>query len=223
MRLILLGPAGAGKGTQAKLLSERLGIPHVSTGEILRQEIGEGTELGIKAKALIDNGNLVSDEVANAIVQQRLAQLDISRGFILDGYPRTVSQAEAFEQFKNDRHLTLTAAIDFEVDEAEIVRRLSGRRVCSGCRAIFHMTSIPPIEEGLCDYCGSKLLHREDDKPEAIRRRLQVYRLSAQPLIDYYRKRRLLINVDARHGVERTFETLCQKLGLDEESPGGAR
>jgi len=219
LRLVLLGPAGAGKGTQARLLSERLGVPHISTGEILRHEIEAGTELGLRAKALIDDGNLVSDEVVNAIVHQRLTLPDAEKGFILDGYPRTYSQAEDFETFKKERHFTLTAVIDLEVDEAEIIRRLSGRRVCSGCGATFHLTSIPPLMPGRCDFCGSPLLHRDDDTPEAIRRRLQIYRLNTQPLIDYYRRRRKLITVDARHGVERTFEAICLKLGLDEESP----
>ena len=223
MRLILLGPAGAGKGTQARLLSERLGIPHVSTGEVLRHEIEAGTDLGLRAKELIDSGMLVSDEVVNAIIHQWLGLPEAARGYILDGYPRTVPQAEAFYDFNKERGFRLTAAIDLEVDEAEIIRRLSGRRVCSGCGATFHLTSIPPLVPGKCDFCGSPLLHREDDTPEAIRRRLQVYRLSTQPLIDYYRRRRKLITVDARHGVERTFESICQQLGLEgdlsEEAP----
>ncbi|MBW3623855.1 MAG: adenylate kinase [Armatimonadetes bacterium] len=215
MRLVLLGPAGAGKGTQARLLSERLGAPHISTGEILRHEIDAGSELGKIAKELIDDGNLVSDEIVNALVIQRLQLPDTRRGFILDGYPRTVPQAEALLHYLKDHHQELTAVIDLEVNEEEIIRRLSGRMTCSGCGANFHKTSMPPITPGVCDYCGSPLIHRKDDSPEAIAHRLQHYRQKTQPLIDYYRGQRKLITIDARHGVERTFEAISRKLGLD--------
>jgi adenylate kinase len=212
----MLGPPGAGKGTQGRLLSERLGVPHISTGVVLRQEIEAGTELGRRAKTMIDKGNLVNDEIANAIVQSRLSLPDVDKGFILDGYPRTVPQAKNLDAFLNETQQPLTAAIDFEVDESEIVRRISGRMSCSGCGASFHLTSIPPLVAGICDYCGSKLQQREDDSPEATRRRLKVYRLRTQPLIDYYRAQRKLFAIDARHGVERTFEAVCQRLGLED-------
>lgn len=215
MRLVLLGPAGAGKGTQARLLAERLSVPHISTGEILRHEIERKTELGMMAKLLIDDGNLVSDEVANAIVLQRLGLTDTRRGFILDGYPRTVPQAEAFTECLKVRKEDLTAVIDLEVNEEEIIRRLSGRMACSGCDANYHLTSMPPLTPGVCDHCGSPLVHRDDDKPEAIAHRLHLYRVKTQPLIDYYRAQRKLITINARHGVERTFEAICRKLGLD--------
>ena len=215
MRLVLLGPAGAGKGTQARLLSERLNVPHISTGEILRHEIDRGTELGMIAKSLIDDGNLVSDEVANAIVLQRLGMPDTHKGYILDGYPRTVPQAEAYTECLKERRNDLTAVIDLEVNEEEIIRRLSGRLACSSCDANFHLTSMPPLVPGVCDYCNSPLVQRDDDKPAAIAHRLQLYRLKTQPLIDYYRGQRKLITIDARHGVERTFEAISRKLGLD--------
>jgi adenylate kinase len=216
----MLGPPGAGKGTQARLLSERLGMPHLSTGEVLRREIEAGTELGVIAMRLIDAGNLVSDEIVNGIVHNRLSQPDAERGFILDGYPRTAPQAKDLDAFLESRRNELTAVIDLEVDDAEIERRLSGRRVCSGCGANFHLTSIPPLTPEKCDFCGSPLLHREDDKPESIRRRLQIYRLKTQPLIDFYRSKRKLVAVNARHGVERTFEAVCHILGLDVQEGG---
>jgi adenylate kinase len=216
----MLGPPGAGKGTQARLLSERLGVPHISTGDVFRREIELGTELGKKAKELIDDGNLVGDDIVNGIVRNRISQPDAANGFILDGYPRTTPQAEDLDAFLASKGQPLSAVVDFEVDDEEIERRLSGRRVCSGCGASFHLTSIPPITPGKCDFCGSDLLHREDDKPEAIRRRLQVYRLKTQPLIDFYRERKKLLAVDARHGVERTFEAVCLKLGLDTPETG---
>lgn len=215
MRLALLGPAGAGKGTQARLLSERLGVPHISTGDILRDEIEAGTELGHIAQKLIDGGNLVSDDVVNTLVVQRLDLPDTQRGFILDGYPRTVPQAEALSHYLKDHRQELTAVIDLEVNEEEIVRRLSGRLACSGCDANFHKTSMPPLVPGRCDYCGSPLVQRHDDTSDAIAHRLQIYRQKTQPLIDYYRERRKLITVNARHGVERTFEAISRKLGLD--------
>jgi adenylate kinase len=215
LRLVLLGPGGAGKGTQARLLSEKLDVPHISTGEILRHEIEAGTELGRIAKSLIDDGNLVSDEVVNAIVLQRLELPDTRRGFILDGYPRTVPQAEALRDCLKSHRLELTAVIDLEVNEDEIIRRLSGRMTCSGCGANFHKTSMPPLVAGVCDHCGSRLVHRPDDEPEAIAHRLQIYRQKTQPLIDYYRDLKKLITVNARHGVERTFEAISRQLGLD--------
>ncbi len=217
MRLILLGPPGGGKGTQGKMLAARLAVPHISTGDILRQEIETGTDLGRKARALIDKGNLVSDAMINAIVHQRLRLPDVAHGFILDGYPRTVPQALKLEEVNREFHMPLDAALDLEVDETELIRRISGRRVCSGCGATFHLTSMPPIQPTRCDHCGSPLTHREDDAPEAIRRRLQIYRLRTQPLIDFYRDRKILFAVDTRRGVEHTFEAILRILGLDLE------
>lgn len=216
MRLVLLGPPGAGKGTQARLLAEKLDLPHISTGEMLRAAVEQQTELGLRVKGVMDRGELVPDDLIIAVVEERLARPDAQEGFLLDGFPRTVAQAEALEALLAKQGRPLTAVLDLEVDEAEIVRRLSGRRVCEGCGANFHVTSMPPVVAGKCDHCGSNLIQREDDTPEAITRRLQVYRAQTQPLIDFYRDRKLLKTVNARQGVERTFEAICLVLGIDQ-------
>jgi adenylate kinase len=213
---VLLGPPGAGKGTQARLLAEKLDLPHISTGEMLRAAVEQQTELGLRVKEVMDRGELVPDDLIIAVVEERLARPDAQEGFLLDGFPRTVAQAEALEALLAKQGRPLTAVLDLEVDEAEIVRRLSGRRVCEGCGANFHVTSMPPVVAGKCDHCGSNLIQREDDTPEAITRRLQVYRAQTQPLIDFYRDRKLLKTVNARQGVERTFEAICLVLGIDQ-------
>lgn len=215
MRLVLLGPPGAGKGTQARLLAEKLRAPHISTGEILRAAVEAQSDLGKRVKEIMDRGELVPDDVMVEVVRDRLTQSDAADGFILDGFPRTVPQAQALEQVLASLRRPLDVVLDLEVDEEEIIRRLSGRRVCEGCGANFHIVSLPPVEPGKCDFCGSRLIQRDDDTPEAISRRLQVYRAQTQPLIDFYRDRKLLRSVNARQGVERTFEAIAAVLGLD--------
>jgi len=183
---------------------------------MLRAAVEQQTELGLRVKEVMDRGELVPDDLIIAVVEERLARPDAQEGFLLDGFPRTVAQAEALEALLAKQGRPLTAVLDLEVDEAEIVRRLSGRRVCEGCGANFHVTSMPPVVAGKCDHCGSNLIQREDDTPEAITRRLQVYRAQTQPLIDFYRDRKLLKTVNARQGVERTFEAICLVLGIDQ-------
>jgi adenylate kinase len=218
LKIVLLGPPGAGKGTQAKMLAEKLNVPHISTGEMLRDAVAAQSDLGKRVKEIMDRGELVPDDVMVEVVKERLSQPDAKDGFILDGFPRTVAQAEALEKMLAQMKRPLDAVVELDVGEDEIIRRLSGRWVCSSCGANFHTVTRPPIEAGKCDYCGSPLIQRDDDKPEAISRRLQVYRAQTQPLIDYYRERRLLRTVNGRQGVEKTLEAISEVLGIDARS-----
>lgn len=208
MKLILLGAPGAGKGTQAEVLCQKLGIPTISTGNILRAAIQEGTPVGLQAKSFMDAGKLVPDEVIIQIVAQRIAQPDCAEGFILDGVPRTIAQAEALDAagVRFDRVLSL------EITDQEIEERMSGRRVCSKCGASFHIHARPTKAEGVCDNCGGPVVQRDDDKPETVRHRLEVYHQQTEPLKDYYQAKGLLTLVDNRPTIEATTQAIMEAL-----------
>jgi adenylate kinase len=213
MRLILLGPPGAGKGTQAKVLMSRLGVPQVSTGDILRQAVADGTDLGRKAKSFMDRGALVPDEVVIGIIEERLRRPDCSGGYILDGFPRTLAQAEALSRALTSLSATLDRVLSVEVPEDDLVKRLAGRRVCRGCGHMFHVDTHPPKQSGICDKCGNALYQRDDDKEETIRHRLRVYREQTEPLIAYYDKMRLLRRTDGRGTIEEISQRIHRALG----------
>ncbi len=211
MKLIFLGAPGAGKGTQAEIFSMELGVPTISTGNILRAAIAEGTETGKKAKSYMDAGQLVPDEVILAIVKERLSQPDCQKGYILDGVPRTIAQAEALEKMG----VTFDKVVSLEVSDEAIVERMSGRRVCAQCGAPYHVTANPPQTEGKCDACGGDLVQRKDDAPETVRRRLQVYHAETEPLKEFYHQRGILSVVPGNYGgIEGTTTAICQVLGL---------
>lgn len=212
MRLILLGPPGAGKGTQAKMLTERHGIPQISTGDILRAAVAAGTPLGRQAKAYMERGALVPDEVVIGIIRDRLKEADCQRGYILDGFPRTVAQAEALTATLRGLKAELTAVVSLEVQEAELVRRLAGRRTCQECGEPYHVEFHPPRKTGVCDKCGGPLVQREDDREETIRRRLRVYQEQTAPLIEYYRARSVLRTVNGLGEMGEIFARICRVL-----------
>ncbi|MHC1593444.1 MAG: adenylate kinase [Methermicoccaceae archaeon] len=214
MRLVIFGPPGAGKGTQAKMLAEQMGIPHISTGDMLRENIEKKTELGRAARDYMDRGELVSDEVINGMVRVRLSQKDCERGFILDGYPRTLPQAEALGHMMDGMSLELDAVIDIEVPDDEIVKRLSGRRVCRQCGASYHVLFNPPEHAGVCDVCGGELYQREDDTEEAVLNRITVYKRMKEPLLEYYVRRKLLRAVDGTGSIDEIFDKLLGVLGM---------
>ncbi len=208
MNLILLGAPGAGKGTQAEIICDKLNIPTISTGNILRAAIREGTEMGLKAKATIDAGKLVSDDIIIAIVKERLAQDDCKNGFILDGVPRTVAQAEALEKMG----IRIDKVVDLEVPDAAIIARLSGRRVCSACGASYHTEYKPSAKEGICDCCGGELIVRKDDEPATVLDRLSAYHDQTEPLIGFYRERDKLVVVEGQEKVEDTSRLVLAAL-----------
>lgn len=210
MRLIMLGAPGAGKGTQAEVLSERFGIPAISTGAIIRQAIKNGTDVGLKAKSYIDKGQLVPDEAVIGIIKERLAEDDCKNGFILDGFPRTIAQAEALDEFG----IEIDTALSLEVDDEIIVKRLSGRRECSACGATYHVESKPSAKDGECDKCGAPLTTRKDDKPETIIARLEVYHEQTEPLKDFYDKKGKLLKVEGKDTVAATTDAVVEALGL---------
>ncbi len=213
MRLVLLGPPGAGKGTQALLISEKYGIPHISTGDILREAVKQGTSLGQKAQEYMNKGELVPDEIVIGIVVERIQQPDCNNGFMLDGFPRTVVQAEALDEELRKRKQELDAVLSFEVDEDEIVRRISGRRICEKCGAVYNINTEPTTKKEVCDQCGGKLITRPDDEPEAVRRRLQVYKSQTEPLINYYKQKSILKPIKAVGTVEEIFSRIEKALG----------
>ena len=210
MKLIFLGPPGAGKGTQAAIISEKLGIPTISTGDMLRSAVKAGTELGKKAKVLIDAGQLVPDEVIIPMVAQRVAQPDCAKGYILDGVPRTLAQAQALEE----EGLHFDHVISIEVSDDEVTHRIMGRRVCLDCGATYHMVVQPPKTEGLCDRCGSELVHRKDDTEETIRDRLAVYHKQTEPLKEFYTQRGLLRRVENTGSIESVDRAILSILGV---------
>ena len=218
MNLVFLGPLGAGKGTQAQLLQEREGIPQISTGDMLRQAMVEGTELGRKAKAYVDRGELVPDDVMIGLIEERLRQPDTRRGFVLDGFPRTLPQAEALDRFLKAQGRTLDAVVYFKVSDETIIRRLSGRRVCRKAAHIFHLDSNPPRAPGRCDFDGSELFQREDDKEDTVRHRLEVYHRQTEPLVEFYRSRGILEAIDAEADIDVVYERLRRILSARVES-----
>ncbi len=213
MNIIMLGPPGAGKGTQAKMLVERLGIPQISTGDMLRAAVKEGTELGKKAKEYMDAGKLVPDEVVIGIVKERLAQPDCEKGFILDGFPRTIPQAEALDRVLEELGKGIDYVINIAVPNEELITRLTGRRTCRQCGAMYHVVFNPPKVEGKCDKCGGELYQRDDDKEETIRQRLEVYQAQTAPLIEYYEKKGVLYNIDGTGSIEEIFQSILKVLG----------
>lgn len=212
MNLILLGPPGAGKGTQAKRLSADLGIPQISTGDMLREAVKAGSPMGLKAKSYMDSGALVPDEVVVGIVEERIQQPDCSNGFMLDGFPRTIAQAEALSEMLDKRGLKLDSVVCLEADSAELIRRLSGRRTCKVCMAPYHVTFNPPKREGVCDKCGGELYQRDDDKEEAIKARLITYEKQTAPLIKYYEARGLLRRIDGLGPVDEVYTRIREAL-----------
>jgi adenylate kinase len=215
--IILLGAPGAGKGTHAKRLSSVLGIPHISTGDIFREEMEKNSDLGCEVRRYVESGELVPDEVVNMIVKRRLSQDDCKKGFILDGYPRTLPQAMALEEIVKELSLPLKKVINLIVSEEEIIRRLSGRRICRNCGAIFHIINMPPQKEGICDYCGGELYQRDDDTPEAIRHRLAVYHKQTEPLIRFYEEKGLLVNVNCEVPLEQSVDEIVKILQNDSD------
>ena len=213
MKLVMLGGPGAGKGTQAKMIAEKYDIPHISTGDIFRANIKEGTPLGMKAKAFMDQGALVPDELVIDLVVDRLSWDDARDGFVLDGFPRTIPQAQALSEALDKMGTGLDYAIDIEVPDQNIIERMGGRRACVSCGATYHIVNIPPKKEGICDKCGSELILREDDKPETVKKRLDVYHEQTQPLIDFYREKDLLREVDGTVSMDEVFDSIAAILG----------
>ncbi|MCF7936239.1 MAG: adenylate kinase [Synergistales bacterium] len=212
MRLVFLGPPGAGKGTQAAVVTEHYRIAHISTGDILRSNVKSGTELGQKARQYMDAGELVPDELIVEMMRGRLTEEDCSEGFILDGFPRTVPQAEALDSLLEELGIALDAAILFDVSDQVVVERLSGRRVCKDCGAVYHVVMSPPEREGVCDRCGGTLIQRDDDREDVVRQRLDVYRRQTEPLVAYYRNRGLLREIDASGPKDTALRVLSSSV-----------
>lgn len=211
MNIILLGPPGAGKGTQAKKIGERFSLPHISTGDILRENINNKTNLGLKAKSYMSRGELVPDELLITIIKERLSRSDCSAGFMLDGYPRTIPQADALHMILNESNRKLDVVLNISVDDKELVKRLSGRRMCT-CGASYHVDFNPPHSDGVCDICKGKLYQRDDDKAEAIMNRLIIYEKQTRPLIEYYDKKGILRTIDGGQEIPRIFEDIMKVL-----------
>ena len=210
MKIVLLGAPGAGKGTQAKLFVERFGIAHISTGDIFRMNIKNGTELGMKAKVFMDQGLLVPDSLVFDLVIDRLKSPDCSKGYVLDGFPRTIPQAQALDEALEKQGDSIKYAVNVDASDEDIIRRMSGRRVCRGCGAIYHIVNIPPKQADICDRCGESLILRDDDKPETVKKRLKVYHEQTSPLIDYYKKRSNMITVDGMKDPEVVFKEITE-------------
>ena len=213
MKIIMLGAPGAGKGTQAKMIAEKYGIPHISTGDIFRSNIKDGTELGMEAKKYMDQGLLVPDELTCDLVMDRIQQDDCKNGFVLDGFPRTIPQAEALDEALNKIGQKMDYAIDVDVPDENIVNRMGGRRACLSCGATYHIEFNPTKAEGVCDACGAQTVLRDDDKPETVQKRLSVYHEQTQPLIDYYKKQDILKSVDGTQPMEDVFNAIVGILG----------
>lgn len=211
MRIILLGPPGAGKGTQAVLLSKNFNIPHISTGDLLRQAVKDKTPLGLEAKAYIDQGALVPDKLVTSLVQEKLASIDMDKGFILDGFPRNIQQAQAIDEILAGYEKDIDWVIYFKTSEETIIQRLSGRRVCKNCGANFHIKNVPPKIPGVCDNCGGQLYQRDDDKPATVQKRIKTYELQTKDLIAYYKNKSKLKEFSGDLAAEELF-ALLQKL-----------
>jgi len=212
MNLILLGPPGAGKGTQAQRMVDRYHIPQISTGDILRAAVKDKTPLGVKAKGFMDQGKLVPDELVVGIIEERLKTADCHPGFILDGFPRTIAQAEALQPILSKMGRSIDHVVNIEVEDEELVRRLTGRRTCKNCGAMFHIVFHAPKREGVCDRCGGTLYQREDDKEETIRTRLKEYQKQTAPLIQYYQRKKTLRSIQGVGGQEQIFERIVRLL-----------
>lgn len=208
MKIIMLGAPGAGKGTQAKKIASKYGIPHISTGDIFRANIKNGTELGTKAKVFMDQGLLVPDELVVDLIMDRFQEADCQNGYVLDGFPRTIPQAKALDDALAKNNDAMEYAIDVDVPDENIINRMSGRRACVGCGGTYHLVTIPPKTEGICDTCGGELILREDDKPETVQNRLKVYHDQTQPLIDYYQGKGILKTVDGTKSPEAVLEDI---------------
>uniref|UniRef100_A0A7C4WJY4 Adenylate kinase n=1 Tax=Geoglobus ahangari TaxID=113653 RepID=A0A7C4WJY4_9EURY len=208
MNLILLGPPGGGKGTQAKRIVEKYGVPQISTGDMFREAVAKGTELGKKAKEYMDRGELVPDEIVIGIVKERLAQPDCEKGFILDGFPRTLKQAEALDEILEEMNKKIDAVINIIVPDEEIIKRIVYRRTCKNCGAVYNLIYSPPKEDNKCDKCGGELYQRDDDKEETVRERLRVYKEQTEPLIDYYKKKGTLYEVDGTKPIDEVWKQI---------------
>ena len=213
MRIIMLGAPGAGKGTQAKKIASKYSIPHISTGDIFRANIKNGTELGNKAKTYMDQGLLVPDELVVDLVVDRVNQEDCANGYVLDGFPRTIPQAEALDKALMEMRQSIDYAINVEVPDENIVQRMSGRRACVNCGATYHIVYAPTKKENVCDTCEGELILRDDDKPETVQKRLNVYHEQTQPLIDYYTEKNKLVEVDGTIDIEKVFDAIVKILG----------
>lgn len=213
MKIIMLGAPGAGKGTQAEQITAKYNIPHISTGDIFRANIRDNTELGKKAKSYMDKGELVPDELTCDLVTDRISKDDCKDGFILDGFPRTIAQAEALDKALDAKGEKIDYAIDIEVPDEEIVHRMEGRRFCPKCGATYHVESLKPKVEGICDKCGSELILRDDDKPETVKHRLSVYHEQTQPLVDYFDKKGVLKKINGTIGLENVTAEIIKVLG----------
>ncbi|HDZ62582.1 MAG TPA: adenylate kinase [Nitrospirae bacterium] len=213
MRLVLLGAPGAGKGTQAKMLIEKYGIPQISTGDILRKAVADGTPLGKEAKSFMDSGGLVPDSVVIGLVKERLGQDDCKNGYILDGFPRTTPQAEALDAELASMNTPLTDALSVDVPMEDLMKRLTGRRTCKSCQQMYNLHFSAPQKEGVCDKCGGELTQRDDDKEDTIKNRLEVYEKSTAPLIDYYKGKGILKSVEGTGSIDDIFNKVCSILG----------
>lgn len=213
MKIIMLGAPGAGKGTQAKRIAAKYSIPHISTGDIFRANIKNNTELGQKAKTYMDKGELVPDELVVDLIMDRFKQPDAANGYVLDGFPRTIPQAEALDKALEANGESVDFAINVEVPDENIIKRMGGRRACVGCGATYHIEFNAPKVEGVCDTCGEKLILRDDDKPETVKKRLDVYHDQTQPLIEYYQGKGILKSVDGTQPMEKVFEDITSILG----------
>lgn len=209
----MLGAPGAGKGTQAKMIAEKYGVPHVSTGDIFRANIKEGTELGMEAKRYMDQGLLVPDELTVKILLDRVAKKDCEKGYVLDGFPRNIPQAEVLEKALDEINDKLDYAIDVDVPDENIIKRMSGRRACPNCGDTYHVENVPPKKEGYCDSCGAGLILRDDDRPETVGKRLDVYHEQTQPLIEFYQEKGILRTVDGTVNMKDVFAAICDILG----------
>ena len=213
MKIIMLGAPGAGKGTQAKKIADKYQIPHISTGDIFRANIKEGTELGKKAKSYMDQGQLVPDELTLELIMDRFQNPDCKNGYVLDGFPRTIPQAEALTEALAKKGETIDYAINVEVPDENIINRMGGRRACLACGSTYHIVYAPTRVEGICDRCGEKLVLRDDDKPETVKNRLNVYHNQTQPLIEYYTRQGKLADVDGTQSMEDVFNAIVKILG----------
>jgi adenylate kinase len=213
MKIIMLGAPGAGKGTQAKMIAEKYQIPHISTGDIFRANIKKGTELGVEAKKYIDQGLLVPDELTVQILLDRVSKEDCAAGYVLDGFPRTIPQAEVLDKALTEINDSIDYAINVDVPDENIIKRMGGRRACLTCGATYHIEHIPPKTEGICDKCGSELVLRDDDKAETVKNRLDVYHKQTQPLIDFYSNKGVLKVVDGTVDMKDVFAAICAILG----------